>query len=101
MTFDHELILIREMLYEDQLGNQRTTDKEIPVLCSVQSVGRNEFYSASNNGLKPELVFVVKNYEYQGEQNVKFNDQKYKVIRTYATGFEELELTCEKVIGNG
>lgn len=101
MTYDHELILIRESITYDDLGNAAKTTEEIPVLCSVQSVGRNEFYSAANAGLKPELVFVVKNYEYQGEPNVKFDGQKYRVIRTYTTGFEEIELTCEKVIGNG
>lgn len=101
MTYDHQITLISETIIEDELGNQRPTETRKDVLCRVQSVGRNEFYNAANNGMKPELVFVIHGYEYENESSVEYEGIKYKVIRTYSTGFEELELTCEKVIGNG
>lgn len=101
MTYDNELVLISETITEDEIGNQIPTETRKNVLCNVKSVGRNEFYSASTAGLKPSLVFVIHSYEYSDEKKVEYDGTKYNVIRTYSTNFEEVELTCEKVISNG
>lgn len=101
MTYDHELTLIGQTWGEDEIGNQVPVETETVILCGLKSVGRSEFYNAAVTGLKPEAVFVIHGYEYSGQQVVKFEGAGYKVIRTYANGFEELELTCEKVTGNG
>lgn len=102
MTYDHELILISQNLAaEDELGNQIPAETETVVLCGLKSVGRNEFYSAAVTGLKPELIFVLHGYEYNGERIVKFEGNRYRVIRTFANSFEEVELTCERVAADG
>jgi len=101
MTYDHELILIGHIYEEDEWGNQVPVETRKPVLCNIKSIGRNEFYNAAMTGLKPSIIFVIHGYEYEGEQEVEFEGEIYKVIRTYATGFEEIELTCEKVAANG
>ena len=101
MTYDHELTLISQTITEDEIGNQIPVETETVVLCGLKSVGRNEFYSAAVTGLKPELVFVIHGYEYNGEQEVKFEGNRYRVIRTYLTDFEEVELTCERVTADG
>lgn len=100
MTYDNELTLISQTCTEDEIGNQIPVETETVILCAVKSVARNEFYNAAAAGLKPVLVFIVHGYEYAGQTLVKFNGIRYKVIRTYTTDFEELELTCERVIGN-
>lgn len=100
IMWQNELILISETFEFDDIGNQIPIEKETEIFCNVKSVSRNEFYNAATTGLKPSLVFVVHDYEYNGEEIVKFEDNKYKVIRTYRKNVEELELTCEKVIGN-
>lgn len=109
MTYDHELTLIQQTYPKDEndhpltdeYGNQVVVDTETVILCGLKSVNRTEFYNAAVTGLKPELVFVVHGYEYSGQAKVKFEDQKYRVIRTYAPNFEEVELTCEKVVADG
>lgn len=101
MTYDHELKLIKQTFTEDEIGNQVPVEQEIPILCGLKSVARSEFYSAATAGLKPEAVFVLHAYEYEGQQKVVFEGARYKVIRTYAVSFEELELTCEKVAADG
>lgn len=85
MNYDYELILI------DSSSNETT------VLCGKKSVGRNEFYNAAVSGLKPEIIFVIHDYEYSGQMQVKFEDKLYKVIKTYSLGFEEVELTCSSI----
>ena len=101
MTYDHELTLINQTITEDEIGNQIPVETETVVLCGLKSVGRNEFYSAAVTGLKPELVFVIHGYEYNGEQVVKFEGNRYRVIRTYLTDFEEVEITCERMGTDG
>ena len=101
MTYDHELILLSQTTTYDELRNPVQTPERITVLCGLKSVGRTEYYSASAAGLKPVKVFTVHKYECGNENEVEFEEEKYKVVRTYAINFEEIELTCERVIGNG
>ena len=101
MTYDHELTLIGETIEEDEIGNQRPVETRTTILCSVKSAGRNDFYSGAAAGLRPEYVFTVHAYEYGGERIVEFEGKRYSVIRTYQVGAEEIELTAERVIGNG
>ena len=101
MTYDHELTLIDYTIEYDEIGQQKKIETRTNILCAVKSIGRNEFYAAAQAGLKPEITFVIHGYEYNGEKEVEFEGEKYKVIRTYMKDFEEMELICEKVIGNG
>jgi hypothetical protein len=66
------------------------------VFCSLRSVGHTEFYEAHAIDYHPELKFVLADYlDYNGETLVKYNDDLYRVLRTYRTG-QELELTVTR-----
>lgn len=66
------------------------------VLCGIRSVGQREFYEAYATDRRPELKIVLADYlDYQDEQLLKYNGQRYRVLRTYRTG-QELELTVER-----
>lgn len=100
MTYDHELTLINyETWMTNAIGHQVPVISKTKVLCALKSIGQNEFYKAATAGLRPEKTFIVKLYEYSGQENVIFEDTRYKVLRTYATGTEEIELICESLIG--
>jgi hypothetical protein len=103
MTYDHELLLITpSQIIEDEIGNQIPSEPiETPIYCGLKTVGRSEFYNAAVAGLRPELVFVVHAYEYDGQKSIKFGGIEYRVIRTYSASFEEMELTCERVTADG
>ena len=98
MTYDYELTLIQQTYTEDEICNQIPTEIKTIIYCGLKSIGRTEFYNAVANGLKPELIFSINKFEYSGEQLIEFEEKRYKVIRTYSENFEEIELTCEKVI---
>ena len=98
--YNHELTLIKQVVAEDELGNQTTIEEEKTLLCKLQSIGRNEFYSASTAGLKPEKIFVIHGYEYNYESLIEFEGKRYSVIRTYANDFEEMELVCERKVAD-
>lgn len=109
--YNHEVMLIRYETTKDEIGNDIKTPIKTTVLCRVDSIGQSEFYNANVSGLKPELKIIVKEFEYKGEKQVIYEGTEYQVIRTYYKGeedparrvkqlkFDEIELTCERVIG--
>lgn len=101
MTYDKELILIGETITQDEIGQEIKVPNQTTILCGLKSIGRNEFYSAAQIGLKPSLIFTIHTFEYSGETKVLYENQEYKVIKTYSIGNEEIELTCERVGVNG
>jgi SPP1 family predicted phage head-tail adaptor len=105
MTFDYELTLISSTYTVNNIGDSIPTETRTDVLCDVQSVTRSEHYSAAANGLKPEIVFVVNKFEYDGQKEVEFENKRYKVDRAYSPkkskgieDFENLELVCSGLV---
>ena len=43
-------------------------------------------------------MFVIKPYEYNAQEYIYYENNKYKVERTYEKNTEELEVICSKVI---
>ena len=60
------------------------------------SIGMKEFYQAETaNGFKPEIKFKIPDYsDYSGEPYLIHDDIRYKILRTYKTDTNELEITC-------
>lgn len=112
--YNEEVTLISYETTRDKLKNRVKTPIATKVLCRIMSVGDREFYQAAVNDLKPELKIVVHDFEYSDEKELIYNGTRYKVIRTFKSEikqfkgeslknleFDEIELTCERVIGNG
>ena len=71
------------------------TERE--VMCTVQSVTRSEFYAAQNVGVDPELVFVLTlSEDYEGERLIVFHGIEYRVVRTYVTEADSIEITVQR-----
>ena len=67
------------------------------VYCTVRSVGRTEMYHAMSAGLQPEYIFELAHFfEYQGEKLVEYQGVEYRVIRTYVTDTDTIEITVER-----
>ena len=55
-----------------------------------------EFYEASARDFYPEMKFILADYlEYNNEQLVEHDGQRYRVLRTYRTG-NELEIVVTR-----
>lgn len=66
------------------------------VFCEVRSIGQKEFYDSYATDFYPELKLVLADHlDYDGERLVEYEDQRYRVIRTYRAG-QSLELTVER-----
>lgn len=99
--WDNSLILISNTDKTDDIGNQIIDEGKREIYCNVKSISRSEFYNASTAGLKPSLIFLIHSFEYNNEEKVEFNGCAYNVIKTYMVNKDEIELTCEEMIGNG
>ena len=74
--------------------NQRTTNT---VFADISSVSQTEFFSGGRLGLQPSLKAVVYDFEYNGEEIVKWNGKLYSVYRTfYVNGADRVELYLEE-----
>jgi SPP1 family predicted phage head-tail adaptor len=68
------------------------TDTE--VWADKRSVKRQEFYSALAAGRSADIVFGVHADDYSNQSVVVYNNLIYKVLRSYQTSPDEIELTC-------
>ena len=61
------------------------------VYANKKSVRSHEFHAAKQTGITLSYMFEVRTDEYKGEQLLKYDDDDYKVYRTYGKGeFTEL-----------
>lgn len=80
----------------DDLNQEiETTEYTKLVFCKKESASRNEFFSAGQNGLKPQYVFIIYTLEYNDEDSLKYKDKTFQVYRTYERKDERIELYCE------
>lgn len=76
---------------------QGYTEKQV-YLIKVEEIYANEFYEASQLGLKPELRLRISATSYNNERELKYNDQIYTIIRTSNPNADEVVLICERKI---
>ena len=90
----------------NNVGDQIETPKKSMRFAKIKSIGQSEFYQAQAQGLKPEIKFVLADYlDYDNQEEVIYNNFRYKVLRTFRTG-NEIEVVCYggirlEVVGNG
>ena len=89
-----------DLIKENRTGHgvhEVVTDTARTVMCMVESVRRSEYYDASNAGYRPEFVFKLALAEdYHDERLVKYHGQRFRVVRTYRTEDEGIEITVER-----
>ena len=67
------------------------------VFAEISSVTQTEFFNGGRLGLQPSLKATIYDFEYGGEQIVKYNGKLYSVYRTFAVnGTDRLELYLEE-----
>lgn len=101
MEYTEIIYLLSYEIVEDGIGNQipsLTNSKKC--YAKKQSVRQNEFYNAAMNGLTPSCEFVIKKLNYNGEDELEWNNTKFKVIRTIDPKNKfDIVLVCAKKIG--
>lgn len=84
---------------KDKYGMEVRTESARNVFVNVQSVSRQEFFSAGQAGMQPQLVFVMFQYDYEDERIVEYKGKRYSVYRTYMRKDDNIELYVEERSG--
>jgi len=83
MEYQEIIYLVSKVQEEDEIGNIQTSSFQLTKrYAKRQSVRTNEFYSAVETGLTPSVEFVMKRLDYDGQDELNWNNKRYSVIRT-------------------
>ena len=93
--------LVNIQIVEDSIGVQKEQkeEKEIPII-KVEDVYSNEFYKANEQGHKPSLRLIISTLNYDNEEELKYMNTIYSIIRTQELNADEIALICERKIKN-
>jgi len=101
MPYQEIIYLVKTVKGVDSIGNVLTTSEtKTKCYAKVQSVRSNEYYNAVENGMTPSYEFVVKKLNYDGENELDYNNERYKLIRVIEPKNKfDIVLVCTKKIG--
>ncbi len=100
--FDVVIKLIDILPFEvDENGFEVNKEESIEVFARVMSVKGVEFYQSQQIGVTLTYTFEMWAFEYNGEEYIEYQEQRYKIERVYTKNNEKVELMCSKVKKNG
>jgi len=91
--------LISVEIDKDEIGQEVTSKTSKEVFAEKNGILRTEFFNAGQTGIKPALMFKMREIDYSGEELLEFDEKPYKIYRTYPTKDEMIELYCESRSG--
>ncbi len=101
MDYTEIIYLITKTEGVDDIGNCiSTSETSKKTYAKRQSVKTNEYYNALTAGYKPTIEFVIKRLNYSGESELKWNNNRYSIIRTVDPKNKfDIVLVCESKAG--
>lgn len=72
--------------YTDDLTGNVQDDiiwSDYPVFCEYRSISYKEFYQAQSAGFKPELTLKLSVFDYDGQEFIEYDGEKYTVLKDY------------------
>lgn len=75
-------------------GVEEESFKLKEVFCDEKSVTSDEYYKSTQVGEEIKVVLEIKQVDYEKEPYLIYEGETYKVVRTYKTGSENIELHC-------
>ena len=93
-----KITLLKNVYKSDEIGNQICTSAENSVFAKLLSASSSEFWKAGQTGLGADYKATIWNFEYNGEDKVRYANTVYEVYRTYVVG-DKIELYLRKAIG--
>jgi len=101
MPYQEIIYLVSKTEAQDNIGNDVVASQTLTkCYAKPQSIRTNEFYSAVEVGLTPSMEFVIKRLNYNGEDEIEWNNDRYAIIRTIDPKNKfDIVLVCAKKIG--
>ena len=93
--YNEVIYLLATQSEVNEVGDQIEKQEKAMRFAKIKSIGQSEFYQAQAQGLKPEIKFILPDYlDYNNQEELIYNNFRYKVLRTYRTDKNELEIVC-------
>ena len=93
------IVIIVNILKEN--GREKFVINELPVpIISVERVWKDEFYKASQQGLRPSIRIKMSSLNYNDEEELIYMDKNYTVIRVDGDNEDEIVLVCQRRASN-
>lgn len=101
MEYSEIIYLISQRTEEDEIGNNISSFvSSKKCYAKKQSVRTNEYYNAVAAGKNPSIEFVIKRLNYNGEDELEWNNTKYSIVRVVDPKNKfDIVLVCSKKIG--
>lgn len=75
------------------------TEERQEAFATVEGIGQKEFFAASQAGFKAEYKITIWQSDYDGQNIVEFDSQRYSVYRKYPRADGKIELYLTSKIG--
>lgn len=84
---------------QDAIGQTVSTESSTDVVCTLRNVSLTEWNQAGQLGLSAEYQAVLWSAEYDGQEIVEIDSDRYRVYRSYETD-RHVELYLERLVGH-
>ena len=92
-----ELILISQQPPDERVNaggfENEPQESARTVFCNMKSVGYSEYYKSQQTGKEAKRKCDVHKADYEGEDTVEVDGQRYYVLKTYDIDDDTIELT--------
>ena len=94
-----DINLISRTFTSDTIGQQVATETMKTVVAELKSINRSEWVAAHQVGYNPVVTAVVSAFDYNNEEIVEIDSERYVVYRTYSRKDDYIELMLRKKVG--
>lgn len=101
LQFITPIYLITNTIEINEIGDKINTISKRKVYVALSSVRQSEFYQAQAIGVKPEVLLVIRKFEYKNEMCIEYKNEKFNVLRTYDKNNGLIELTLTRGVNHG
>lgn len=94
-----DINLISRTFTSDTIGQQVATETIKTVVAELKSINRSEWVAAHQVGYNPVVTAIISAFDYNNEEIVEIDSERYVVYRTYSRKDDYIELMLRKKVG--
>lgn len=94
-----DINLISRTFTSDTIGQQVAAETIKTVVAELKSINRSEWVAAHQVGYNPVVTAIVSAFDYNNEEIVEIDSERYVVYRTYSRKDDYIELMLRKKVG--
>ena len=92
-------LISRTYSSSDIIGQQVATETIKTVVAELKSINRSEWVAAHQVGYNPVVTAIISAFDYNNEEIVEIDSERYVVYRTYSRKDDYIELMLRKKVG--